>query len=86
MKTLGRSGFQHQNGSAAMASLRRRSGSNDEEMGFRFLSTGEEGDIKTPDGSGSNIEMIQRPWLHRERGPTMMMKKWDFNFLLGRRN
>ncbi|GLT29031.1 hypothetical protein SLA2020_048450 [Shorea laevis] len=75
MKTLGSSGFQHRNGSAAMASLRRRSGSNDEEMGFQFLFIGEGGGIKTPNGSGSSIEMVQRPWLHRERGPAVMMKK-----------
>ncbi|GLU22881.1 hypothetical protein SLE2022_389220 [Rubroshorea leprosula] len=52
MKTLGGYGFQHRNGSAAMASLRRRSNSDDEEMGFQFLFTGEEGGIKTPRDSG----------------------------------
>ncbi|GLT95217.1 hypothetical protein SLE2022_129120 [Rubroshorea leprosula] len=52
MKTLDGCGFQHRNGSVAMASLGKRSNSDDEEMGFQFLFPREEGGIKTPGDSG----------------------------------
>ncbi|GKV36720.1 hypothetical protein SLEP1_g44819 [Rubroshorea leprosula] len=52
MKTSNGNGFQHRNGSTTMASLRRRSGSDDEEIGFQFPFTREGGNRKTPGDSG----------------------------------